>query len=198
MKKIVYSQRVEVIENYHERRDCADQMIPRFLKACGYLPIPVYNIPELVDELLEEVQPDGILLTGGNSLKSYGGNAPEKDKTDAMLIHIALEKDIPLYGFCRGMQSILHYFEIPLEEVQNHVAVRHQLLGLKEKRTVNSYHYQGIRNIKVPFEAVAWTEDGIIEEIRHTRKKLIGTMWHPERVTPFDVCDINKVQQFFG
>lgn len=30
-KIVLYTQRVEVVESYGERRDCADQEIPRFL-----------------------------------------------------------------------------------------------------------------------------------------------------------------------
>ena len=45
MKEIViYTQRVEIVESYQERRDCADQSIPRFLETCGYIPVPVPNV----------------------------------------------------------------------------------------------------------------------------------------------------------
>ena len=66
MKKIVFTQRVEVIESYDERRDCADQHIADFLYACGYIPVPVPNRPEIVNEFLNVIKPGGIFFSGGN------------------------------------------------------------------------------------------------------------------------------------
>ena len=43
-KIVLYTQRVEIIESYQERRDCVDQNIPRFLEECGYIPMPVPNV----------------------------------------------------------------------------------------------------------------------------------------------------------
>lgn len=40
----------------------------------------------------------------------YGGNAPERDAVDHKLIELCIKNNIPVYGFCRGMQSILDYF----------------------------------------------------------------------------------------
>lgn len=40
MKTVLYTQRVEVVKSYGERRDCADQNIARFLSTCGFLPLP--------------------------------------------------------------------------------------------------------------------------------------------------------------
>lgn len=36
MQTVIYTQRVEIVEGYGERRDCADQNIPKFLQVCGY------------------------------------------------------------------------------------------------------------------------------------------------------------------
>ena len=128
-KKIFYTQRVEIVESYHERRDCADQNIPRLLQACGYLPFPIPNVIDDIAAYLEAGRPDGILLTGGNSLICYGGNAAERDRTDAHVLQWAIEKRIPVYGFCRGMQSILDFFGVKLRQVENHVALRHNVSG---------------------------------------------------------------------
>ena len=79
-KIVFYTQRVEFIKSYGERRDCADQNIPRFIEACGYLPVPLPNISNIVRQMLELMNPAGIVLTGGNSLVKYGGDAPERDE----------------------------------------------------------------------------------------------------------------------
>lgn len=198
MKKILYTQRVEVIKRYNERRDCADQNIPQFIFKCGYLPFPMPNIPEIANEMIIQQKPDGIILTGGNSLVKYGGDAPEKDATDKSIIELALKLDIPLYGFCRGMQSIIDYYGIELVDIENHVAVRHNIKSREGIFEVNSFHNQGAQFIREPLIAVAFSEDGIVEEIAHLKKKVIGTMWHPERECPFRKNDIDRVRNLIG
>lgn len=198
MKIVLYTQRVEVIEGYGERWDCADQNIPRFIEACGYLPIPLPNIKSIAAKMVEQMQPEGIILTGGNSLVKYGGNAPERDETEKSILHIALERDIPVYGFCRGMQVILNYFGCELEQVQEHVAVRHRIFGKLGELEVNSFHNQACCHIKSPLEVLAETEEGVIEAVRHKEKHILGTMWHPERENPFQLLDIQRVQLLFG
>ena len=47
MKIVVFTQRVEVVESYNERRDCADQRIAEFIVECGYIPLPVPNNADL-------------------------------------------------------------------------------------------------------------------------------------------------------
>lgn len=197
-KIVLYTQRVEVIESYNERRDCADQNIPRFLEECGYIPLPVSNVVQDLECLVKAVQPVGIVLTGGNSLVCYGGNAPERDETDRRLIELAIKNNIPIYGFCRGMQSILDYFGCKLENVENHVAIRHVVQGDWGIREVNSYHNQACKQIKEPLRIVAMTQDGVIEAVECLQYRMFATMWHPERETPFDEEDKKRLKELFG
>lgn len=197
-KSVIYTQRVEIIESYQERRDCADQNIPLFLEICGYLPIPIPNVIADLDIFVETVSPAGIVLTGGNSLVKYDGTAPERDKTDYRLIEIALQKSIPLYGFCRGMQSVLDYFGCELENVQGHVAVRHIVDSECGSMEVNSYHNLACRKLKEPLRIIAKTEDGVIEAASYPEKNMIVTMWHPEREKPFVETDIMRIRNLFG
>lgn len=198
MKIVLYTQRVEIVNSYGERRDCADQNIPRFIRACGYLPVPVSNIWEIAKDIVAEVKPAGILLTGGNSLIEYGGDAPERDDMEKKLLTYALHNEIPVYGFCRGMQLILDYFECILEEVQGHVAVHHKISGAMGDLEVNSFHNQACFHVNQPLEVLAQTEDGVVEAVCYREKRLLGTMWHPEREQPFVNTDISRVQQLFG
>lgn len=197
MKIVLYTQRVEVIEDYGERRDCADQNIPRFIEACGYLPVPLPNIKSIAEKMVEQMQPEGIILTGGNSLVKYGGDAPERDETEKRILDISLQNDIPIYGFCRGMQVILDYFDCELEQVQGHVAVRHKTSGTLGELEVNSFHNQACYRVKDPLEALARTQDGVIEAVRHKDKRILGTMWHPEREEHFQTLDIQRVKELF-
>lgn len=199
MKPVIYTQRVEVIESYNERRDCADQRIAEFIRTCGYLPIPVPNIPSVVREIVDEIKPAGIVLVGGNSLVKYGGNAPERDETDKILIELAVEKSIPVYGFCRGMQSILDYYDNELVKVDAHVAVRHNIKGLEKEINVNSYHNEACVELKNDdLTVVMKAPDGVIEKIKHKALPIVGTMWHPEREEKFSVDDVSLMKALFN
>lgn len=198
MQTVFFTQRVEVMESYQERRDCADQRIARFLYACGFLPLPVPNTPEIVVRMMEDVIPSGVVLTGGNSLVSYGGNAPERDKTEHLLLELAEQKNIPVYGFCRGMQMVLDHFGIRLTPVEGHVAVKHEIIGSFGTRMVNSYHAFACTDATADgMEVLAVSSDGVVEAARISGKKVLGTMWHPERCDPFEERDMRMIKLFF-
>lgn len=198
MEIVLYTQRVEMIESYGERRDCADQRIVEFISACGYLPVPLPNHRELAAQTFRQLRPSGVVLTGGNSLVKYGGNAPERDGMERELIKLSIEGKIPAYGFCRGMQVILDYFGCGLEEVAGHVTARHRLNGAWEGEEVNSFHNQACLQVKGPLQKLAWTEDGVIEAVLCKEYCILGTMWHPEREHPFRQEDIDRVKDLFG
>lgn len=197
MDIVLYTQRVEIVKSYGERRDCADQDIARFIHACGFLPVPVPNIKEIVIQMLIKLEPVGIVLTGGNSLVKCGGDAPERDKAENELLQFCIKNGVPVYGFCRGMQVILDYFGCKLEEVQGHAGVRHKLQGPLGSTDVNSFHNQGCLHLKPPLTAEAWTEDGVIEAVTCQDYYILGTMWHPEREKVFREEDITRVRDLF-
>ena len=198
MRLVLYTQRVEIVESYGERRDCADQNIPRYLQTCGCLPVPLPNIWEVAREMAQELDPAGIVLTGGNSLVKYGGDAPERDKMEKNLLEYAIRKQIPVYGFCRGMQMILDYFGCELEDVEGHISVRHEIKGKMGEQNVNSYHKQACRQVKEPLEVLAAAEDGIVEAVAVKRMPILATMWHPERELKFRESDILLIKDLFG
>lgn len=198
-KTIVYTQRVEYIESYGETRDCADRRIPRFLLECGFLPIPLPNEKRIINDVLLKIKTIGIVLTGGNSLVKYGGDSPERDDVDRYLIQFAIDNRIPLFGFCRGMQSVLDFFGCELEQVTGHVAVRHAINGVSFIKEVNSYHNQACKdlNLKSGLVCEAVSEDGVIEMVSHKDFPIKAVMWHPERETPFRLEDKKIIKELF-
>lgn len=200
----LYTQRVETISSYNERRDCADQRIASFISVCGLLPIPLPNMADMARIYIDELNPALIILTGGNSLVSCGGDAPERDAMDAALIGEAVRRALPLYGFCRGMQSILHHYDCPLVNTAGHVALRHKIAVCSaggeqhcaQEREVNSYHNQACMSLNddAPLVIVAKSADGVIEAVKHKTLPIIGTMWHPERNDRIDKADIEMVR----
>lgn len=197
MKLVLFTQRVDIIAQYHEKRDCADQRISEFIYYCGYLPIPVPNNINICNEMLRKLPLSGIVLTGGNSLVQYGGDSPEKDAIDRLLISWAVTNQVPLYGFCRGMQSVLDYFGYELVNVKSHVAVRHKIHP--EGRSVNSFHNQGILEFPPngPLDVLDKAEDGVVEAVGHKSYPIVATMWHPERENPFNIADKNRMINLF-
>ncbi|MDE7431714.1 MAG: gamma-glutamyl-gamma-aminobutyrate hydrolase family protein [Lachnospiraceae bacterium] len=199
MKKIIYTQRVEIVESYGERRDCADLEIAKLIWECGFLPVPVNNIPKNVQVFLEQIKPDGMILTGGNDLSKYGGNAPERDETEKRMIEYGIKNEVPIYGFCRGMQMIADYFGAGLTKVEKHVGVRHRLKGNApwNGRTVNSFHNMAVKTVTEDLVIEARSEDGVIEALRARDNMIYGTMWHPEREKPYEKADIQFIIQIF-
>lgn len=194
-RRIALTQRVERVEAIGERRDSLSQEWAMLAESCGFLPLPLPNRPAVVRLLLEALDIDGIILTGGNDLISYGGDAPERDETERLLIQYAIEKEIPLLGVCRGMQMLLDCFGTPLEKVKGHIRVEHPL---DNGDRVNSFHGWGALACCPPLEAIARSEDGVLEAVRHREYPWIqGIMWHPERYAPPRARDIEFIREVF-
>lgn len=197
MKILALTQRVEHVPDYNETRDCIDQNWYGFVMCCGFLPLLLPNSLEAVRLLIDKIKISGIIITGGNNLVKYGGNAQERDNVESFLVSLAVAEDIPLLGVCRGMQVIQDYFGVALEQVKGHVAVMHELTMNREKVIKNSYHSYCSKNSVDELIVSAVSEDGAIEAVKHYNKKIFGIMWHPERNRPFDTSDIDLVKEIF-
>lgn len=192
------TQRVVIDPRHGERRDALDQRWPRFLGTLGMAAIALPNDPQLATNLAEHAGVAGIVLTGGDDLVEYGGQAPERDATERVLLQWAQSRNAPLLGICRGMQAIQHAHGVRLQRGEGHVGRSHEIAIDGRTRSVNSYHNLMARD-SVP-ELMVWAtaKDGVIEAIRHRSERLAGIMWHPERNTPFDPLDIDFFRTFFG
>jgi N5-(cytidine 5'-diphosphoramidyl)-L-glutamine hydrolase len=197
MKKIAITQRVSVVPEYGERRDCLDQAWPRFLAACGLMPLVLPNVVEVAIALCADPHVTGLVLTGGNDLAVLGGDAPERDAVENALLDLAERRELPLLGVCRGMQMIQHRFGIPLHRVEGHVAERQVIRIDGSPREVNSYHCFAAFESRPPLEVWAMADDGVIEAIRHSTQPMTGVMWHPERLAPFSSADVALFQKVF-
>ncbi len=205
MKKIGITQRVEIISNYAEKRDCLDQRWSDFSLELGFIPIPLPNIlPDVAAQLVESLALDAILLSGGNSLSLLGLNisdaAPERDAFEEALIGIAIQKKIPILGICRGMQMLNCYFDGSLAPLDGHVANDHVIIPCSPELNlpilVNSYHSWGIPldrlgNHLIP---LALDKSGNVEAFKHEMYPIIAMMWHPERVANFDLTELEFIR----
>jgi putative glutamine amidotransferase len=197
MKSVAITQRVTVVPEYGERRDCLDQAWPRFIAACGLLPLPLPNVVEVALAMCRDSDLAGLVLTGGNDLAALGGDAPERDATENALLDAAESRGLPVLGVCRGMQLIQQRCAVPLQRVEGHVT-RRQIVHIDGEPTeVNSYHRFGARESRPPLEVWAVAADGVVKAIRHTARPTIGIMWHPERNTPFTANDVALFRRVF-
>lgn len=181
--------REELHSNYHETRDALDQRWVDLLLGAGFIPILVPNDPLAANLLAKQIPFSGILLSGGNTLSILGGSAKCRDKTEKVLLDIALEKNKPVLGVCRGFQFILNYYGEKLVRVKNHVGNRHLVKSeghcqfsdyVDSLENVNSYHQFAASNLQ-NLKLIASSTDNYIEAARHHTLPVFGIMWHPER-----------------
>lgn len=147
----------------------------------------------------------------GGRASADGRVSPERDELEIRVAERALERDLPILAICRGMQLLnvvlggsLHedlrgngFTDIDHDRTGNAIS-RHvhdvRLNGIErlagvfrsERFRTNSTHHQAIRDLGEGMEAVAWSDDGLVEAVEYrgerTRAWVAGVQWHPERM----------------
>lgn len=148
---------------------------------------------------------DFLLLPGGGDLEPwrYGqentasrGLEPERDAAELALLDLFMTLGKPVFGVCRGMQTLNVFFggtllqDIPghgqvlgrdrLHEVRTAAGPLAALCG--EDLTVNSAHHQALDRLGAGLEVVQWAPDGVVEAVCHRSLPVWGVQWHPERL----------------
>lgn len=169
-------------------------------------PIEAERYVDMIDALVltggSDVDP--LLYHEEPSLK-IGKIDPDRDTFEIALIEEAWRQKKPIFAICRGLQLLNVAFggslyqdlsDYPNLEV-NHVQPTywdyptHSIeiqedswisRSLGSKAVINSYHHQAIKGLADEFEAVAWSEDRIIEAIesKDKKQKVMAIQWHPE------------------
>jgi putative glutamine amidotransferase len=161
---------------------------------------------------------DGLILSGGSdiepvrygvvdSLAQCGKVNPRRDSVEWAAVHIALKTGIPTLGVCRGMQmmNVALGGSLVLDLPDQGTNIIHQVEGSDAMHPVyaapalvritktssavtNSNHHQAIDVLARELESLAWTEDSVIEGLRHRdtlqHPFFMGVQWHPERMDP--------------
>lgn len=175
--------------------------------------IPPYDNEKSLVSLLDTL--DGIVLSGGADIDpDYLREEPldcvfinpRRDAQELLLVHLAVARQIPVLGICRGIQTLAValggklYQDIktqhdrPCIEHSQTIArglPSHQvslekdslLYGLFQKDTlaVNSFHHQAVKEAPSGFRVTAWGPDGIIEAMESVSfRPILGVQWHPE------------------
>lgn len=199
MKAAAVSQRIDAYPERNERRDALDQRLAVFLLEAGLATMPVPNGlsgadgPARLDDWIERVAPAAIVLSGGNDV----GSCADRDLTERRLLDYARDHRLPVLGICRGMQMMAVWAGSDLKRVTGHVRTRHVLAG-EITGEANSYHDITLAGLPPGFVALARSEDGEIEAMRHESLPWEGWMWHPERERPFLARDVERLKGLLG
>jgi putative glutamine amidotransferase len=133
----------------------------------------------------------GLVLAGGDDI----GDSPKRDNLELALLEQAWERDLPVFGICRGMQFLNHFrggclhkdipgHKIPGVVVRHDVAVRpgsrlHALVG--GAVNTNSRHHQAVDLPGQDVIITANAPDGVAEGLEVSGKNwVLGVQWHPE------------------
>jgi len=164
-----------------------------------------YNIVQYLGELGAEVavarndeitldEMDALLATGhmDRLVISPGPCSPtEAGISVAAIQHFAGK--LPILGVCLGHQAIGAAFGGNIIRAQQLMHGKTSVMtttqegvfaGLPKQFTVNRYHSLSIERASCPacLKVTAWTDDGEIMGVKHTRLDIEGVQFHPESI----------------
>ena len=182
------------------------------------LVLPPYTDEEALCQTLDRV--DGILLSGGGDINplllgeepipGLHGICPQRDEMELLLVREAYNRQIPMLGICRGIQTMVaalggtvyqdlntQYSEAPLvkhDQDLDRAYASHTVKmetgsilsrlfpeALEKGLPVNSFHHQAVRTPGPLLRVAAKATDGVIEAVESNEfKSIIGVQWHPE------------------
>lgn len=170
--------------------------------------IPSYDNEKALVSILDTL--DGLVLSGGADIDpDYLGEEPldcisvnpRRDAQELMLVRLAVERQIPVLGICRGIQmltaalggklyqdiktqhgvSCIEHSQTIARGLPSHDvkiekdSLLHSLMGT-ETLAVNSFHHQAVKEVPQGFRVTAMSADGIIEGMESsTFRPILGS-----------------------
>jgi microsomal dipeptidase-like Zn-dependent dipeptidase/gamma-glutamyl-gamma-aminobutyrate hydrolase PuuD len=157
---------------------------------------------------------DGLLLSGGADYNPlWAGEDPEvklgginskRDKYELLITRLAFNRQIPMLGICRGIQTMAMALDGKVkQDISADATIKHSQDAERNEPThlvmfdddsilaklypgtsgiyVNSFHHQAVAEAGPHFRVVATSMDDIIEAIESSEHKpMMGVQWHPE------------------
>ncbi len=184
----------------------ADRYLPKYakwLEESGFKACRVKSSEDIKD-------PPFLVLSGGGDLgigtnaytcsnpeKQIAGVKEDRDRLEFDLLHLAIEKSIPVLGVCRGFQVMNVFlggtlwpdiengnFELSKHrggEKKEGSDVIHVVNTKQGSLHVTSHHHQGIKTLGDGLFPTAYSEDGLIEAFISFDSLWNAVQWHPER-----------------
>ncbi|WP_337627689.1 membrane dipeptidase [Prevotella sp.] len=156
---------------------------------------------------------DAIVLSGGGDFNPlWAGEEPvpqlhninnERDLPELLLTRYAFDRQLPMLGICRGIQTLAMALGGHVEQDIKPTLIKHSQTSHQSTQThsvnitpgtmlsdifggeatiyVNSFHHQAVDNPGNHMRTAAMAPDGTIEAIESSEQKpIIGVQWHPE------------------
>jgi microsomal dipeptidase-like Zn-dependent dipeptidase/anthranilate/para-aminobenzoate synthase component II len=204
---------IGITGNYDDLTCKLGQGYYKSVVAAGGVPViipPVADTDTIVNTLSRI---DGLILSGGGDFNplwtgeepspKLGGINKERDLPELLITRLAYNRQIPMLGICRGIQTLAIALggEVA-QDISDKATVKHSQNADRSEAThtviiesdsklaqiynderiaVNSFHHQAVKAAGEKFRVVAKATDGIIEAIESTEfKSILGVQWHPE------------------
>lgn len=204
---------IGITGNYDDLTCKLGQGYYKSVVAAGGVPViipPVADTDTIVNTL-ERI--DGLILSGGGDFNplwtgeepstKLGGINKERDLPELLITRLAYNRQIPMLGICRGIQTLAIALggEVA-QDISDAATVKHSQNADRSEAThsvtiepdsilaqiyhvgriaVNSFHHQAVKAAGEKFRVVAKATDGIIEAIESSEfKSILGVQWHPE------------------
>lgn len=208
------------ITGNYDKETCtlAEGYYQSVLKAGGIpLIIPPFQETDRLCQMLDTI--DGIIFSGGGDInplffgeepiKELHSITPERDRQELLLARLAYDRQIPMLGICKGIQTInlalggTVYQDIHTQMEGTRIkhsqdqdrrypshsvrlmpgSIMQRIFG-STTITVNSFHHQACKEAAPCLNATAISPDGVIEAIESNEfKSILGVQWHPETYT---------------
>ena len=174
--------------------------------------VPPLTDTDAIINTLDHV--DGLLLSGGGDINPLlvgeepsprlGSINSERDIPELLITQLAYNRQIPILGICRGIQTLAvalggkvaqdisdiakvkHSQDAHRSEPTHSIIVEkdstlYNIYNSDAQQYVNSFHHQAVSDPGPRFRVTAKAPDGIIEAIESREfKSIMGVQWHPE------------------
>jgi len=137
-------------------------------------------------KVFDDFRPDLVLM-------SPGPGTPEDFDCDAT-IRLVLERNLPLFGVCLGMQAIACYFGANLSQLDEPVHGKPSRIAITDPGVIFSelpnevvigrYHslYANVDSLPDELQVTATTADGVAMALEHRTLPIAAVQFHPESV----------------
>jgi len=173
--------------------------------------IPPVADKHVIINTLEHI--DALILSGGGDINPlWAGEEPspklhginqERDLPELLIARLAYNRQIPMLGICRGIQTLATAFGGKVsQDISDVATIKHSQDADRSEAThsvmidadsvlyrlydsvklpVNSFHHQAVAETGDKFRVVAKSPDGIVEAMESSEfKSILGVQWHPE------------------
>ena len=181
--------------------------------AAGGVPVVIPPVADkhVIVNTLEHI--DALILSGGGDINPlWAGEEPspklhginqERDLPELLIARLAYNRQIPMLGICRGIQTLATAFGGKVaQDISDVATIKHSQDADRSEPThsviidedsslfdiykstkvmVNSFHHQAVAEAGDKFRVIANSPDGIIEAMESIEfKSILGVQWHPE------------------